>query len=366
MVFKVQEILPRHMMGLGVLLCLKLLFTLLAVFVFAKLSPLVDADLYLSGFYESDPALRTRIIQRLALMLSNLGGAVFVHWAFGVLSLSGVLYYYWRGGFRWQLCIPLLLPSTLIWTSVIGKEAIFYGAFTLALVIWARFVLRKCDLTDYVFLAIGVTICFLLRAHYAVAICWLFVSALLTEKFKKDAWPWLCLLALLGSGILFAFAWEPILIRGFEGIEPTARASRFVLFGIEPNTSAGFDTYKSLIPLGALLGIIGPLPTEVYSRPILIPFLLEGVAVLLFPAAVYLYASKRSFGGKRQFKTIFWTCLVPAILFLMVLHAPFGLLNPGSATRWRVNFEAIFHIAPILLLYGFLDNDRHANHPFSS
>ena len=50
----------------------------------------------------------------------------------------------------------------------------------------------------------------------------------------------------------------------------------------------------------------------------------------------------------------------------MVLHAPFGLLNPGSATRWRVNFEAIFHIAPLLLLYGFLDNDRHANHPFPS
>ncbi len=107
----------------------------------------------------------------------------------------------------------------------------------------------------------------------------------------------------------------------------------------------------------ALLGIIGPLPTEVYSRPILITFLLEGVLVLLFPAAVYLFASKQSFGGKRRFKTIFWTCLVPTILFLMVLHAPFGLLNPGSATRLRVNFEAIFQIAPILLLYGFLDND---------
>lgn len=364
MVFKVAEILPKHMMRLGVLLCLKLLFTLLAVFVFAKFSPLVDADLYLSGFYVSDAALRTRIIQGLVLTLSSLGGAVFVNWAFGVLSLTGVLYYYWRGGVRWQLCFPLLLPSALIWTSVIGKDAIFYGAFTLVLVIWARFVLRKCDLTDYVFLTTGVTVCFFFRPHYALAICWLFVSALLIEKFKRDAWAWLCLLALLGSGVLLEFAWEPLLYRGFGGIEPTARASRFVLFGIEPRTSAGFDTYKSLLPLGALLGIIGPLPTEVYSRPVLIPFLLEGVLVLLFPAAVYMYASNRSFGGKRRFKTIFWTCLVPAILLLMVLHAPFGLLNPGSATRWRVNFEAIFHIAPILLLYGFLDNERHANHPF--
>jgi hypothetical protein len=51
---------------------------------------------------------------------------------------------------------------------------------------------------------------------------------------------------------------------------------------------------------------------------------------------------------------------------LMVLHAPFGLLNPGSATRWRVNFEPIFHMAPLLLIYGFLDKDRHENHSFPS
>ena len=61
---------------------------------------------------------------------------------------------------------------------------------------------------------------------------------------------------------------------------------------------------------------------------------------------------------------IFWLCLVLAILALLVLHAPFGLLNPGSATRWRVNFESAFHMAPLLLLYGFLDNDLHENHSF--
>lgn len=357
MISKVAIVSPKFVKRLSFLLCLKLLFALLAVFVFARFSPLVDAGLYLSGFYESDVALRTRIIQGVVLTLSKLGGPVFVHWAFGIFSLAGVLYYYGRGGVRWQVCIPLFLPSTLIWSSVIGKEAIFYGAFTLVLVIWARFVLRKCDLTDYVFLAVGATICLLLRPHYALAICWLFVSALLTDKLNKNAWIWLCLLALLGSGILLAFAWEPLLYRGFGGIEPTARASRFVFFGIEPRTAAGFDTYKSLLPLGALLGIIGPLPAEIYSRPILLPFLLEGVLLLLFPAVVYLYTTKQSFVGKQRFRTVFWMCLVPAIVVLIVLHAPFGLLNPGSATRWRVNFEAIFHIALILLLFGFLDNE---------
>ena len=366
MIVRVKDFSMKPSRLLAALLALKLLCTLFAVFVFSRFSPLIDADLYISGFLVSDEAIRTRIIQGIVLALSNVGGSVFIHWSFGVMSLAGVLYYYWRGGGRWQLCLLLLLPSTQIWTSVISKEAIFYGAFTLALVIWARFVMRKCTATDYFLLAGASLVCVILRPHYGVVLVWLFISAVLVENFKNDAWPWLCLLAVLGASAIFAFSWSELMLRGFDGIEPSARASRFAVFGIVPKTGAGFEMYKSLVPLGALLGIIGPMPTELFARPVFIPFFMEGVLILLFPAGVYFYACKQSFEGKQLFKIIFWMSLFPAILALMVLHAPFGLLNPGSATRWRVNFEAIFHIAPLLLLYGFLDNDRHANHSFSS
>tara|TARA_B110001469_G_C9488516_1_gene244568 strand:+ start:57 stop:185 length:129 start_codon:yes stop_codon:yes gene_type:complete len=33
----------------------------------------------------------------------------------------------------------------------------------------------------------------------------------------------------------------------------------------------------------------------------------------------------------------------------IIIHAPFGILNPGTAIRWRVNFELIFYLAPILI-----------------
>ena len=366
MIVKVSDSLTKSIRWVCVLGSLKLLCTLLAVFVFARFSPLIDSDLYLSGFYASDGTFRTRIVQGIVLILSNYGGSVFIHWSFGVMSLAGLLYYHLRGGVRWQLCLLLLLPSTLIWTSVIGKDAIFYGQFTLALVIWARFVVIKCNVTDYILLVVAVVICSLLRPHYAIAILWLFISTLMVEKIKNNVWIWLSLLTIFGLCILWLFIWGQLIDRGFGAIDPNARASRFVLFCIEPGTQVGKDAYKSLLPLGAILGIIGPLPTEVYSRPILIPFFLEGVLVLLFPAAVYFFACRQSFEHKQRFKAIFWLSLVPAIFALMVVHAPFGLLNPGSATRWRVNFEAIFHIAPLLLLYGFLDNDRHANHPFPS
>lgn len=353
--------LPKPLRWSILLLVAKLVCTSLAVFVFARFSPLIDADLYLSGFYADAVTLRTSVIQSLVTLLSNFGGALFVHWTFGVVSLVGVIYYYQRGGTRWQLCLPLLLPSTLIWTSVIGKEALFYGAFTLSLVIWSRFVVRKCDVADYVFLGMAAVVCALLRPHYAVVVVWLFVSTALVNKVKRGAWVWLCLLAFVGCGVLWMFAWESLLYRGFGAIDAGARASRFLLFGIEPGTEAGFSAYKELLPLGALFGVIGPMPTELFARPVFIPFFLEGLLILLFPAVVYFYASKQSFEGKQRFKTIFWMCLVPAILALVILHAPFGLLNPGSATRWRVNFEAIFHMAPLLLLFAIWDNDE--NHP---
>ena len=83
--------------------------------------------------------------------------------------------------------------------------------------------------------------------------------------------------------------------------------------------------------------------------------------ILLFPGEVCFYAGRQSFEGKKRFNAIFWMCRVPAILALMVLNAPFGLLNPGSATRWRVNFKAAFQMALVLLLHAFWDKGRHAN-----
>jgi hypothetical protein len=46
-----------------------------------------------------------------------------------------------------------------------------------------------------------------------------------------------------------------------------------------------------------------------------------------------------------------------AIIILVLVHAPFGILNPGSAIRWRVNFELIFYMAPLLLFLEAKKND---------
>ncbi len=348
-----------------ILLLVKVAGVTFATLVFAKFTPLLDSEFYLSGFYGEGP-LRTTVIQLLATTANSLGGVYFAHLTFALSSVFGLAYYYLTGGRRLILVLGLLLPSSLVWTSIVGKEAIFYGAFTLSLVIWVRFAMRRCTTADYVLLAMAAIVCALLRPHYGSVVIWLFVSTVVIERLKNYAWILLLLIAVVASGFVFSFFWESLLLRGFQGIVPTARASRFLYFGIEYNTSIGHDAYKSLVPLGALLGIIGPMPSELIARPVFIPFFVEGMLILISPALIYLYAMKQSFKDKKRFTAIFWLCIVPAILALITLHAPFGVLNPGSATRWRVNFETIFYMAPLLLFYGFLDEEHLENRSLSS
>jgi len=346
------------------LLCVKVIGVAFATLIFGRFTPLVDSELYIKGFYVGEIASRTALIHSLATMANRLGGTYFAHLTFALMSVVGLAYYYLIGGRRWVLTLVLLFPSALVWTSIVGKEALFFGGFTLLLVVWTRFATNELVRLDVGAAVLVGVMCAILRPHYAVVVIWLFASVAILKKMGDKAWPFILLLFLLGAVGVFATVWDDLLYRGFGGIESTARASRFNYFGIEAGSDAGFEQFNSMVHLGALLGIVGPMPVELFARPVFIPFFIEGMLILLCPCLVYFYAGRQHFLGKDRFNAIFLGCLLPAILALMVLHAPFGLLNPGSAIRWRVNFEAIFYMAPLLLLYAFMDKAPHENRSF--
>ena len=57
---------------------------------------------------------------------------------------------------------------------------------------------------------------------------------------------------------------------------------------------------------------------------------------------------------------------MPAIFLLMIIHAYFGILNPGTAIRWRINFELIFYFAPYLIYLNLKEFKNEKNSTFSS
>jgi len=344
---------------ISALIAIKILGALFATLVFARFSPLVDSKLYLSGYYAIDPLLRTQLIHKLAITLNSLGGAFFAHVVFGLISTAGLIYYFATGGRRWIFVWMLLLPSSLVWTSIVGKEALYFGCFNLLLVIWSKYVVAKLNLLDLLAACMALGICGLLRPHYGVAIVWLFFSTGIIKKLGSKAWPVLLATIIVAALAVYFYVWSDLLYRGFGGIEASARSSRFVLFDMVPNSDSGFDHFRKIVLLGFIVGIVGPLPSELLTRPEFLPFFLEGVLILLSPIFIYRYASKQEFIGTTLFLRIYWWCLVPAIISIMILHAPFGLLNPGSASRWRTNFEALFYMAPLLLLFRFTDYNRY-------
>ena len=341
---------------IAALVLVKIFGLVFATQVFAKFSPLVDSELYQKGFYTSDPFFRTQAIQWLATTVNKLGSSFFTHFTFAMISTLGLAYYYLTGGRRWVLILTLLLPSSLVWTSIVGKEAIFFGGMGLALVIWSKFTVGSLGWADIIIAALAIGVCASLRPHYAVVLLWLFVATAIFKRLEGKAWVLLLLLLILGSLAVYFTVWRDLIERGWSGIDPTARASRFQTLEILANTSEGFDRFNSLIPLGLILGIVGPMPSEVLKRVEFLPFFIEGVFIFLAPLLVFLLAVKHGVHREVIFLRVFFGCLLPAMLMLMVLHAPFGLLNPGSATRWRVNFEQIFYLAPLLLMYRFMDD----------
>ncbi len=351
-----------------VIALIKALGVAFATLVFAKYTPLVDSQLYLSGFYSSTHEFRTGLVQLMAMSLNRLGSSYVTNYAFALISATGLIYYYLTGGRRWLLMLTLLFPSALVWSSIVGKEAIYCGSLGLALVVWSSYTVRSLRWGEILILFASLILCFSFRPHYAVALAWLFVAAFAIKNLKSKAPAFLLLILLTGVLLAYYFVWEELLFRGYSAVDYTARASRFNAYGILPFAEkhhAGFIKFKSIVHYGVVTGIVGPVPSEVLKRIEFLPFFLEGVGILLSPLLIYAWSRRYAVCRESMFKRFFWWCVIPSVLILMIMHAPFGLLNPGSATRWRVNFEQIFYLAPLLLMYRYMDEKPNENTAFS-
>jgi hypothetical protein len=208
-----------------IIIFIKIIFLLFATLIFSRFTPLIDSNLYINGFYENDGFLRTRIISFLATFFNAIAGPYVSHFIFGMLSCAGIFYYYIFSGERKFLLILLFLPSSLVWTSIVGKEAIFFGAISLIIVLWSKYVVKDLSLGDLVLAIACIVICFLLRPHYAISIVWLITSTVIIKKIKQRAYIILLFIFVIGMIIGYFSFWEELLRRGWGGIDPLARAS---------------------------------------------------------------------------------------------------------------------------------------------
>ncbi len=375
----------------------KLLATAFSLHIVDQFTPLVDAKLYQSEeFFKQNITIRTYLIQLIASGINSLTSPIISHYFFSLTSILGILWYIKYNKVTWHILFILLLPTSMIWTSIIGKEAIFYFFFSIILICW-NFYLNDCWKKSYwCILILACLVCLVLRPHYTVPIFWLFWVVFII-KYLKNFKPVLfctffsvliiCLFVIFFGRYVdnylsinfFDLRW-----RAFTAIDFDARASRYYDLGfgnfknvIETShgkiVNVSKEAYQlisqklnSIFIIGFFFGIIGPFIDETLKRPELLPFFVEGIIILSIPIMFFIYLKYKQINNQNIFYLNYIYGVLPAIILFMIIHSFFGVFNPGTAIRWRINFELIFYFAPYLIYLNLkeLKNDR--NSTFSS
>lgn len=333
------------------LLFFKVVVTMIVYYSIVDRFNLVDWRLYLDDAYtvNGDVSFRTIFVSQLAGALNSWLGELLTFWAFALIGVIGFFIDYLRNRDLLPLAC-IFLPSAALWTSIPGKEAIFYCCYSSLIFVWYQISVNKFEMYDILSLLVCGTLCLLFRPHYTLGIA-LFISLTVILLHVPRFKGLLAIIACVIAVYLVTLAWHQLLERGFYGISSVGNTSRFVLFDLEPQTDAGLAKFSTIVPLGVILGFTGFSLQEALSNPLFLLFWLEGLVILFFPfifIMILIYRDKSFFNDRATQVALF--AYLPALIILIVIHSPFGVMNAGTAIRWRVNFELLFYLAPILML----------------
>ena len=373
----------------------KLLATVFTLLIVDKFTPLIDARMYQDGLYKLEfITLRTYIVQQTANFISYFTHPLASHYFFSLFSSLGLIWFVRAYNPKWYILFILLLPTSMIWTSVISKESIYYLFFSILLILWIKIIHNEFKVKHLFALIISISICMILRPHYMVCIFWIYWVAIILNNvtnYKLILFGTYFLIVLMILTIVFFghyidSYWGTNLFdfktRAFTAISFEGNASRFIELGFTPEIlnnvhseeivsnqiSQNFNSMmNNLFFVGFIYGIIGPFYEEVINRFEFIPFFIEGVIIMSFPIIIFirmLIIQKNIFNNINFLNYVYG--LFPAIILVMIVHAFFGLFNPGTAIRWRINFELIFYFAPFLLYFKNLEKKNEKNNTFPS
>lgn len=379
----------------------KLFATAFSLYVVDQFTPLVDSKFYQSEEFfkhniKHNISIRTYMIQLIASISNSLTSPIISHYLFSITSILGILWYIKYNKITWHILLILLLPTSMIWTSIISKEAIFYLFFSIILICWNFYLNNSWKKNYWYILIIACLVCLVLRPHYTLPTFWLFWVVFIIKNLKNFKPVLFCTLfsvliiclfiIFFGRYIddylatnLFDLKW-----RAFTAINFDARASRYFDLGFENFRNVlefanGAVVYvsdeayplisqklNSIFIIGFFYGVIGPFVEETIKRPEFLPFLIEGILILSIPFIFFLYLKYKRINNKNIFYLNYIYGVLPAIILFMIIHSFFGVFNPGTAIRWRINFELIFYFAPYLIYLNLKELNNERNHTFSS
>lgn len=337
---------------------------LFSLHVYRRFSSLGDSAAYIEEGFDEEAQLRTRFISMLASAIVSLSRMELgSHLAFAWFSYSGITYLaagLQLGSRRWSLLAVLLSPGFGVWSSVVGREALFIGCLGYCIGAMLRhYRTGKCR-----FLALGIAMVMPLiffRSVYGASIalfCCIYVALLFPSKVHVCS-ALIYLISLIVACLLGVTFWEEIDEFLSNEVLPTAK-SYFTINSPTTRTWIALNNARDFLtqaPMLIPLSLLGPTLAEVYVRPVMFPFMVGGCGFIV----CLIYAFYCAFLGEaswfeRRVMVLAW---FPSVMMILLSYMPYGVYNPGSSIRYASCFVLFFFLPIVMRSYRPIADNEH-------
>jgi hypothetical protein len=337
----------------------KLIYTFLAVFIYSRLTSLGDSSAYLASAHSkvnwaiNSSALMDYSASKLSVFLGAFGTHIF----FSMLAFYGIYNALEKANLskRYLYFVLGLLsfPSIGIWTSIISKESVM--VFACGIFIRFIFQVHKGEkVNKKLILGISFYLITIFKPQYlAVFLPLLFYIKFKTTLFRAASAKIFVLLSYMITIIVASFlnlhSIQDLAIEVATHFNQDAASTRKEAFWKEP-----YDFFTRM-PYGFYISFVGPTLSEALVKLTHLLSLVESWIILLIGIRFYLYSILERSNHHRFDINIFSISVLIYFGFLF-FHYPFGVMNPGSAIRYRAGF---LPAALILLAYFNFHRSRY-------
>jgi len=239
----------------------------------------------------------------------------------------------------------LSLPTFSIWTNIFGKECVI--VFALGLVFGYLIELKENkNLRPKCIQLVGFYLVLVFKPHYLIAILELISIIWIWRNIQSKIlkFIFMVLMVIFNLSILYLtkdivdeLSW--VIISHFSLDGASTRDASFIW-------TDKYDFFRHAFQ-GMYIAFIGPTFSEALSKPIQMFVFFESMVIL--NVFLYLFSKQLIFDLSRSKINLFFMAVILNTFFWMLfVHYPFGVLNPGSAVRYRSGFV---HFLFFLLLY---------------
>lgn len=340
-----------------------------AYYVFSRFAQLGDSQQYINATLDLSVARltdRTYLTENFFAFLAMFTGRGFgIHLATSILVALTI----WHVFKPYTTILPkifwlvLLMPLFAVWTSVVGKEALAFCIF-LIIVKWVADVIIY-NRGNIFHMLCAIVAGAILRPHYLLAyltvvlIVYVFLYkkevSLVKGKILSEGIYLSCVILFSMFFILLAVQYQEYWQPSLDYVMSTSEAYFLSYDGNTnrndiPWTSTG--DFIANMYWGIPTSIIGPTLGESLQRPTMIPFFIEGI--FSFWLIFYFFAKLVVIARRdRRVRLFLYIAFIPALCMALLAHYPFGIFNPGTATRYKQSLSPLFYFLPLLLICGY-------------